>query len=189
MARALVLKPQLLVCDEPVSALDLSIQAQVINLLSGLQKSRNIAMLFISHDLRVVRHICDDVAVMYLGKIIEQGPAEKILSNPAHPYTAALISAVSHPNGAHGSHGTDSKPRKRILLSGEPPNPIDIPTGCAFHPRCPSVLARCKTEVPVNAMLDAQHSVACHLHTGTAPLVYMPSAKESPLVTSLKAIA
>jgi len=191
MARALVLKPQLLVCDEPVSALDLSIQAQVINLLSQLQKSRNLAMLFISHDLRVVRHICDDVAVMYLGKIIEQGPADKILSNPAHPYAAALISAVSHPKGAHSSHDTDAKvaPRKRILLTGEPPNPIDIPTGCAFHPRCPSVLARCKTETPVKTMLDAKHSVACHLHSGTTPLVYMPWANESPRVTSLEAIA
>jgi peptide/nickel transport system ATP-binding protein len=191
MARALVLKPQLLVCDEPVSALDLSIQAQVINLLSALQKSRNLAMLFISHDLRVVRHICDDVAVMYLGKIIEQGPAAKILSEPAHPYTVALISAVSHPNGANGSHGTHNKvePRKRILLTGEPPNPIDIPTGCAFHPRCPSVLARCKTETPAKTMLGNGHSVACHLHTGTAPLVYMPSAHESLLVTPLEAVA
>jgi peptide/nickel transport system ATP-binding protein len=189
MARALVLKPQLLVCDEPVSALDLSIQAQVINLLSRLQKSRNLAMLFISHDLRVVRHICDDVAVMYLGKIIEQGPANKILSNPAHPYTAALISAVSHPNGARGFHGTDSKLRKRILLTGEPPNPIDIPTGCAFHPRCPSVLARCKTQAPVKTMLDARHSVACHLHSGTAPLAYMPSANESLLIPPIEALA
>ena len=191
MARALVLKPQLLVCDEPVSALDLSIQAQVINLLSALQKSRNLAMLFISHDLRVVRHICDDVAVMYLGKIIEQGPAAKILSEPAHPYTVALISAVSHPNGAHGSHGTDSKvaPRKRILLTGEPPNPIDIPTGCAFHPRCPSVLARCKTETPAKTMLDNGHSVACHLHAETTPLMYRPSTNESLLVTPLEAVA
>jgi len=189
LARALVLKPQLLVCDEPISALDLSIQAQVINLLSQLQKNRNLAMLFISHDLRVVRHICDDVAVMYLGKIIEQGPAEMILSKPAHPYTAALISAVSHPKGTRGSFGTDSTPRKRILLTGEPPNPIDIPTGCAFHPRCPSVLARCKTETPVKTMLDARHSVACHLHTGTSPLVYMPSANESLLVTPLEALA
>lgn len=188
MARALVLKPQLLVCDEPVSALDLSIQAQVINLLSALQKSRNLAMLFISHDLRVVRHICDDVAVMYLGKIIEQGPAEKILSQPAHPYTAALISAVSHPNGGNGERG-EKAPRKRILLTGEPPNPIDVPTGCAFHPRCPSVLARCKTETPIKAMLEGRHSVACHLHSGTAPLVYVPLANESLLATPLKAAA
>ena len=188
MARALVLKPQLLVCDEPVSALDLSIQAQVINLLSALQKSRNLAMLFISHDLRVVRHICDDVAVMYLGKIIEQGPAEKILSQPAHPYTAALISAVSHPNGGNGEHGEKGR-SKRILLTGEPPNPIDVPTGCAFHPRCPSVLARCKTETPIKAMLEGRHSVACHLHSGTAPLVYVPLANESLLATPLKAAA
>lgn len=188
MARALVLQPQLLVCDEPVSALDLSIQAQVINLLSHLQKSRNLAMLFISHDLRVVRHICDDVAVMYLGKIIEQGPAEKILSQPAHPYTAALISAVSHPNGARDTHGK-TEPRNRILLTGEPPNPIDVPSGCAFHPRCPSALARCKTQTPVKIMLDGRHSVACHLHKGTAPLVYVPLANESLLATPLKAAA
>ncbi|MFY9138481.1 ABC transporter ATP-binding protein [Zwartia sp.] len=188
MARALVLKPQLLVCDEPVSALDLSIQAQVINLLSALQKSRNLAMLFISHDLRVVRHICDDVAVMYLGKIIEQGPAEKILSQPAHPYTAALISAVSHPNGGKGESG-EKAPRKRILLTGEPPNPIDVPTGCAFHPRCPSVMARCKTETPAKTMLQGRHSVACHLHKGTAPLVYVPLTNETLLATPNRAAA
>ena len=197
MARALVLKPRLLVCDEPVSALDLSIQAQVINLLSDLQKSRNLAMLFISHDLRIVRHICDDVAVMYLGKIIEQGPAEKILSEPAHPYTAALISAVSHPSGAHGTNGTNgtlgatgaTEPRKRILLTGEPPNPIDVPTGCAFHPRCPSMLARCKTETPVKTMLDGRHAVACHLHQGSAPLIYVPLATDSLPPSPLKAAA
>lgn len=185
MARALVLKPRLLVCDEPVSALDLSIQAQVINLLSELQKSRNLAMLFISHDLRVVRHICDDVAVMYLGKIIEQGPAEKILSQPAHPYTEALISAVSHPNGGHGS----AEPRKRILLTGEPPNPIDVPSGCAFHPRCPSALAHCKTEVPVKTMLDDRHSVACHLRSGLAPMVYTSHDSLALNAASFKAAA
>lgn len=181
MARALVLKPRLLVCDEPVSALDLSIQAQVVNLLSDLQKSRNLAMLFISHDLRIVRHICDDVAVMYLGRIIEQGPAEKILSDPAHPYTAALISAVSHPSGPHGAHhlGTKTQVPKRILLKGEPPNPIDIPAGCAFHPRCPSALARCKTEAPIKTMVDDRHSVSCHLHNGTAPLIYMSSPAQT----------
>jgi len=164
LARALVLQPRLLVCDEPVSALDLSIQAQVINLLSTLQKSRHLAMLFISHDLRVVRHICDDVAVMYLGKIIEQGPADKVLSQPAHPYTEALISAVSHPNASHA-------PRKRILLSGEPPNPIDVPSGCAFHPRCPLAEAQCRTQTPHLTRLDTEHLVACHLRAPRTELV------------------
>lgn len=163
LARALILKPQLLVCDEPVSALDLSIQAQVINLLSTIQKKQQLAMLFISHDLRVVRHICDDVAVMYLGKIIEQGPANVVLSQPAHPYTQALISAVSHPNGKQPSN-------KRVLLKGEPPNPIDNPTGCAFHPRCPSVFKRCKEEVPTQSVVNEKHSVACHLHSGLESL-------------------
>jgi len=155
MARALVLKPRLLVCDEPVSALDLSIQAQVINLLSTLQKERQLAMLFISHDLRVVRHICDDVAVMYLGKIIEQGPAEQVLSKPAHPYTEALISAVSHPK-------TSQTSRKRILLRGEPPSPIDVPNGCAFHPRCPIAVAQCQAQTPHLLRIDMTHTVACH---------------------------
>ena len=111
----------------------------------------------------------------------------QLSSSPSCPSFHSFRSAPSCPS----SHGTHSKiaPRKRILLTGEPPNPIDIPTGCAFHPRCPSVVARCKTETPVKTMLDARHSVACHLHTGTAPLVYMPSANESLLVTPLEAVA
>ncbi len=160
LARALVLKPSLLVCDEPISALDVSVQAQVINLLDDLRQQMNLTMLFISHDLRVVRHICDEVAVMYLGRIIEQGRAKDVLTHPAHPYTQALISAVSTPGAKHtpGASG-------RIILKGEPPNPINTPTGCSFHPRCALATAQCKTNAPVATRITDTHTVSCHLHT------------------------
>ncbi len=160
LARALVLKPSLLVCDEPISALDVSVQAQVINLLDDLRQQMNLTMLFISHDLRVVRHICDEVAVMYLGRIIEQGSAKEVLSHPAHPYTRALISAVSTPGAKHATAGSG-----RIILKGEPPNPVDVPTGCSFHPRCAMATAHCKTSAPAVTRLGESHTVSCHLHT------------------------
>lgn len=155
LARALILKPSLLVCDEPTSALDVSIQAQVINLLQDIQKQMNLAILFISHDLKVVKHICDDVAVMYLGRIIEQGPAEVVFSSPAHPYTQALLSAVSSP-------WKQGVAQKRIILKGEPPNPLDRPDGCAFHPRCAAAIDICRVESPALRQNTCEHHVSCH---------------------------
>jgi dipeptide transport system ATP-binding protein len=154
IARALMLKPDVLVLDEPVSALDVSIQAQVLNLLSDLQKQFNLAYLFISHDLAVVKHIADDAMVMYLGKVIEQGKAKEIFSAPQHPYTQALLSAtpVAQPG----------QKRQRIVLSGELPSPLNPPSGCTFRTRCPHAFATCTTDVPILER-HAGHPVACHL--------------------------
>lgn len=149
----MILSPRLLVCDEPISALDVSIQAQVINLLQDLQQQHRLGMLFISHDLKVVRQICDEVAVMYLGRIVEQGKPEDLFSSPAHPYTQALVSAIPTLN-RNRSH-------KRILLQGDPPNPINLPQGCAFHPRCPQATARCREVTPTLQKLDSGRKVAC----------------------------
>ncbi|PRY97940.1 peptide/nickel transport system ATP-binding protein [Jezberella montanilacus] len=156
LARALILKPKLIVCDEPISALDVSIQAQVINLLQDIQKQMNLAMLFISHDLKVVNHICDRVAVMYLGKIVEQGPVTKVFTRPAHPYTQALLSAVASP---FKPDATD-----RIILEGEPPNPVNRPSGCAFHPRCSKASEICKQASPRLGQITDAHQVSCHLY-------------------------
>ena len=154
LARALATDPALLVADEPVSALDVSIQAQVINMLTDLQEARGIAMLFISHDLKVVRQVSHEVAVMYLGRIVEQGDPEAIFADPLHPYSRALVSAIPVPG-----------PRRieRIVLTGDPPNPADRPSGCAFHPRCPLAVAACRAEVPQLKMAADGRQVACHL--------------------------
>lgn len=154
LARALVLDPALLVCDEPISALDVSVAAQVINLMQDLQTRFGMAYLFISHDLKVVRQIADEVAVMYLGRIVEQGPPDALFHAPAHPYTEALVSAV--PTPLRGTQG-------RIILKGDPPNPVDRPSGCAFHPRCPRAVARCREEVPALRPAADGRLAACHL--------------------------
>ena len=140
IARALAVDPKLIVCDECVSALDVSIQAQIINLLMKLQRQLGIALVFVSHDLRVVRHISTNVAVMYLGRVVEYAPTEELFSNPAHPYTRALLSAVPLPDPVAQA--------QRIVLKGELPSPIAVPSGCPFHTRCYAVQERCASEVP-----------------------------------------
>lgn len=159
LARALSLGPSLLVCDEPVSALDVSVQAQVINLLKDIQERERVAYLFISHDLKVVRHVSDEVAVMYLGRIVEQGPPDELFHRPAHPYTEALVSAVPTPWRDKGAG--------RIVLKGDPPNPAAVPAGCAFHPRCPRALPVCGQQTPVLADIGGGRRAACHLLTPT----------------------
>lgn len=139
IARALATTPRFLVCDEPVSALDVSIQAQVVNLLRDLQEQDGLTMVFISHDLKVVRNICDRVAVMYLGRVVEEAPSDRIFADPRHPYTQALVSSI--PRAGQGLEG-------RIILKGEPPNPAARPPGCAFHPRCRLADAGCAAQVP-----------------------------------------
>ena len=155
IARALMLKPRVLVLDEPVSALDVSIRAQVLNLLVELQQALGVAYVFISHDLGVVRHVADEVAVMYLGRIVEQGSRSAVFDNPQHPYTQALLSATPTVDAAAR--------RQRIILQGELPSPINPPGGCAFHTRCPEAIERCKSEAPALRPLVAHpaQTVAC----------------------------
>ena len=156
IARALTLNPKLIIADEPVSALDVSVQSQVLNLISDLQKEFGIAFLFIAHDLAVVQHVSDEVAVMYLGKIVEKASAEKLYASPKHPYTQALLSAIPHPE--------PGKQKERIKLQGEIPSPINPPKGCTFHTRCPMATDLCKTEKPVSKSIDSDHLVSCHLY-------------------------
>ena len=156
IARAIALGPKFIVADEPVSALDVSIQAQIINLLLSLREEQGIAFAFISHDLRVVEHVSDRVAVMYLGRVVEIARARDLYATPLHPYTKALLSAVPR-------IGRHAEGDKRIVLTGDVPSPIAPPPGCPFHPRCPVAEARCKSEVPLLTEKAAGHSAACHL--------------------------
>lgn len=155
LARALAVNPKLVVCDEPVSALDVSIQSQVINLLEEIQEQFQLTYLFISHDLSVVRHMADQICVMYLGQIVERAPTDELFTHPLHPYTQALLSAIPLPN--------PKLKKERIIIKGEVPSPIDPPSGCVFHTRCPYATALCKTERPQARELAPGHIVSCHL--------------------------
>ncbi|WMC10194.1 ATP-binding cassette domain-containing protein [Oceanimonas pelagia] len=171
IARAMALNPRLLVCDEAVSALDVSVQSQILNLLLSLQQERGLAMLFIAHDLSVVKHVSDRIAVMYLGRIVELAPAEELYRQPRHPYTRVLISAIPRPD-----------PRMRqspMMLSGELPSPANPPSGCHFRTRCPYAGERCATEVP---SLDGnEHKVACHYAAEIASGARQPCANMRPV--------
>ena len=155
IARAITTKPSLIICDEPVSALDVSVQSQIINLLKELQKTNNIAYLFISHDLSIVKYLSDRIAVMYFGSIVELTSKDELYKNPLHPYTKALLSAIPIPDPK-----IDRK-RKHILLSDDLPNPYDPPSGCKFHTRCPLVSDKCKTEIPQLDEYKQDHWVSC----------------------------
>lgn len=174
IARALAVEPDFIVADEPISALDVSIQAQIMNLLEKLQRERNLTYLFISHDLRAIRHVSDRVAVMYLGKLVEVADARDIYVDPLMPYTKALISAVPVPDPKVEAT------RQRIVLTGDVPSPIDPPSGCRFHTRCPYVIDACKTVVPQLVEIKPQHFAACIRISPSQPDIEKVSPGEAP---------
>jgi oligopeptide/dipeptide ABC transporter ATP-binding protein len=172
VARALALEPRLIVLDEPVSALDVSVQAQIINLLDDLQDDFKLTYLFVAHDLSVVRHVSDRIAVMYLGKLMELSPAEELYTKPIHPYTSALLSAIPIPDPQ------ENRRRERIVVGGEPPNPIDPPPGCVFHPRCPRATDVCRQEEPPLARYPNGHLAACHHPMSVSPAEMAAATKD-----------
>ena len=155
IARALAVKPEFLVCDEAVAALDVSIQAQILNLFMKLREELDLTYLFISHDLGVVRHLSDRVAIMYLGRVVEEGPTEELFAQPNHPYTQALLAEIPR---------LDTRRRQFAPVKGEIPSPLDPPSGCHFHPRCPHAMERCRVEAPVLKEIAPGRRAACHLN-------------------------